>query len=90
MCNKVAPFFYSLKGAKMLSGDKIKFLRYSHNKSQKQVAEWCNVSTRYIGMIEKGEEIPSEETYKAILNCIYGVGKPLSKTPRYNQKKAKE
>ena len=74
----------------MLSGDKIKFLRYTHNKTQKQVAEWCNVSVRYIGMVEKGEEIPSEETYKAILNCIYGLGKPLPKTPRCNQKKAKE
>lgn len=74
----------------MLSGDRIKFLRYTHNKTQKEVADWCNVSTRYIGMIEKGEEVPSEETYKAMLNCIYGVGKPLPKTPRYNQKKAKE
>ena len=55
------------------------------NKTQKEVAEWCNVSIRYVGMVENNEEIPSEETYKAWLNCIYGIGKPLPKTPRYNQ-----
>lgn len=69
----------------MLSGDKLKFLRYTMNKTQKEIADWCNVSIRYVGMVEKGEEIPSEETYKAWLNCIYGIGKPLPSTPRYNQ-----
>ena len=69
----------------MLSGDKLKFLRYTIGKTQKEVAEWCNVSVRYIGMVEKGEEALSEETYKAWLNCIYGIGKPLPKTPRCNQ-----
>lgn len=69
----------------MLSGDKLKFLRYTMGKTQKEVAEWCNVSIRYVGMVEKNEEILSEETYKAWLNCIYGIGKPLSTTPRYNQ-----
>ena len=69
----------------MLSGDKLKFLRYARGKTQQEVADWCNVSKRYVGMVEKGEEIPSEETYKAWLNCIYGIGKPLSKEPRYNQ-----
>lgn len=46
----------------MLSGDRIKFLRYTHNKTQKEVADWCNVSTRYIGMIEKGEEVPDRKS----------------------------
>lgn len=69
----------------MLSGDKLKFLRYTMGKTQKEVAEWCNVSVRYIGMVEKGEETLSEETYKAWLNCIYGIGKPLPSTPRNNQ-----
>ena len=36
-------------------------------------------------MVEKGEEILSEETYKAWLNCIYDIGKPLPKEPRCNQ-----
>ena len=69
----------------MLSGDKLKFLRYTMGKTQKEVAEWCNETVRYIGMVEKGEEVLSEETYKAWLNCIYGIGKPLPKTPRCNQ-----
>ena len=69
----------------MLSGDKLKSLRIMYHKTQKEVADWCNVSTRYVGMVEHGEEFLSEETYKAWLNCIYGIGKPLPKTPRYNQ-----
>lgn len=71
----------------MLSGDRLKFLRYSHNKTQKEVAEWCDVSPRYVGMVEAGQEIPSEETYKAWLNCIYGVGKPVPKRDKPNAKK---
>lgn len=54
-------------------------------KTQKEVADWCNVSIRYVGMVENNEEILAEETYKAWLNCIYGTGKPLAKTPRCNQ-----
>lgn len=74
----------------MLSGDRLKFLRYLHKKTQKQVADWCNVSVRYIGMVEANEEKMSDETYHAFLNCIYDIGKPLSKAPRYNTKKARE
>lgn len=74
----------------MLSGDKLKFLRYTNGKTQKQVADWCNVSTRYIKMLEKGEEVMSEETYRSFLNCIYGIGCPLPKEPRCNQTKRKK
>ena len=74
----------------MLSGDKLKFLRYVHNKTTKEVAEWCNVSDRFIRMVEAGEENLSNETYHAYLNCIYGIGKALPKTPRYNQTKRKK
>ena len=84
MCKGHPLFFYG-KEYIMLSGDKLKFLRYTMGKTQKEIAEWCNVSVRYIGMVEKGEESLSEETYKAWLNCIYDTGKPLPKTPRYNQ-----
>ena len=84
MCVRLPPFFYG-KEYTMLSGDKLKFLRYTMGKTQKEVAEWCNVSTRYVGMVEHGEEILSEETYEAWLNCIYGIGKPLPKEPRPNQ-----
>ena len=71
----------------MLSGDKLKFLRYTHEKTQKDIADWCNVSTRYVGMVEKGDEIPTKEVYRAWLNCVYGIGKPLPKTPKPNAKK---
>lgn len=74
----------------MLSGDKLKFLRYTHGVTQKKVADWCNVSVRFIGMVENNEERMSEETYKAFLNCVYGIGKPLSKEPRYNQTSRKK
>ena len=69
----------------MLSGEQLKFLRYYNGKTQQQVADWCNVSTRYVGMVESNEEILSEETYKAWINCMYGIGKPLPKEPRCNQ-----
>ena len=69
----------------MLSGEQLKFLRIYNGVTQKKVAEWCNISIRYVGMVEKCEETLSEETYNAWINCIYGIGKPLPKEPRYNQ-----
>jgi transcriptional regulator with XRE-family HTH domain len=72
----------------MLSGDRLKFLRYTHKKTQKEIADWCNVSTRYVGMVESGEEIPSQNVYHAWLNCCYGIGKPLPKVQKANSKKS--
>ena len=69
----------------MLSGEQLKFLRIYNGVTQKKVAEWCNISSRYVGMVESNEERLSEETYKAWFNCMYGIGKPLSKEPRPNQ-----
>lgn len=69
----------------MLSGEQLKFLRYYNGKTQQQVADWCNVSKRYVGMVENNEERLSEETYNAWINCMYGIGKPLPKEPRCNQ-----
>lgn len=69
----------------MLSGEQLKFLRIYNGVTQKKVAEWCNISIRYVGMVESNEERLSEETYKAWINCMYGIGKPLPKEPRYNQ-----
>ena len=71
----------------MLSGEQLKFLRIYNGVTQKKVAEWCNISIRYVGMVENNEERLSEETYKVWLNCIYGIGKPLPKTPKPNAKK---
>lgn len=69
----------------MLSGEQLKFLRIYNGVTQKKVAEWCNISSRYVGMVESNEERLSEETYNAWINCCYGIGKPLPKEPRYNQ-----
>ena len=69
----------------MLSGEQLKFLRVYNGVTQKKVAEWCNISIRYVGMVESNEETLSEETYNAFINCIYGIGKPLPKEPRCNQ-----
>ena len=69
----------------MLSGEQLKFLRIYNGITQKKVAEWCNVSIRYVGMVENNEERLSEETYNAWINCCYGIGKPLPKEPRCNQ-----
>lgn len=74
----------------MLSGEQLKFLRYYNGVTQKKVADWCNISPRYVSMVENNEERLSEETYNAWINCIYGVGKPLPKTPRYNQTSKKK
>ena len=69
----------------MLSGEQLKFLRIYNGVTQKKVAEWCNISIRYVGMVESNEERLSEETYNAWINCMYGIGKPLPKEPRCNQ-----
>ena len=69
----------------MLSGEQLKFLRYYNSKTQQQVADWCNVSRRYIIMVEQ-----NEERYNAFINCIYGIGKPLPKEPRPNQTSKKK
>ena len=69
----------------MLSGEQLKCLRIYNGVTQKKVAEWCNISIRYVGMVENNEERLSEETYNAWINCMYGIGKPLPKEPRYNQ-----
>lgn len=69
----------------MLSGEQLKFLRIYNGVTQKKLAEWCNISIRYVGMVENNEERLSEETYNAWINCCYGIGKPLPKEPRCNQ-----
>ena len=54
------------------------------------MAEWCGVSTRFIGMIEHNDRQPSPEVYNAMINCIYGIGKPLKKNKSNNQEKESE
>lgn len=74
----------------MLDGTVLQRLRMRSGKTLVQVADWCNVSKRYIIYIEQNKEVPSEETYEAYLNCVYGIGKPLPKEPRCNQTSRKK
>ena len=74
----------------MLSGEKLQFLRITHKITQRQMSEWCGVSTRFIGMIEHNDRQPSPEVYNAMLNCIYNVGKPLKKNKSNNQEQESE
>ena len=74
----------------MLSGEKLQFLRITHKITQRQMAEWCGVSTRFIGMIEHNDRQPSPEVYNAMMNCIYNVGKPLKKNKTNNQEQESE
>lgn len=50
----------------MLSGEQLKFLRYYNGKTQQQVADWCNVSRRYIIMVEQNEERLSDGQIKQL------------------------
>ena len=74
----------------MLDGTVLQRLRMRSGKTLVQVADWCNVSKRYIIYIEQNKEVPSEETYEAYLNCVYDTGKPLPKEPRCNQTSKKK
>lgn len=74
----------------MLSGEKLQFLRITHKITQRQMAAWCGVSTRFIGMIEHNDRQPSPEVYNAMINCIYGIGKPLKKNKSNNQEQESE
>lgn len=63
----------------MLSADKLKFLRISHNITQKYMAESIGKSTRWVGMIENGDEIPTHKVYVDWLNTCYGRLTPQDK-----------
>ena len=74
----------------MLDGTVLQRLRMRSGKTLQQVADWCNVSKRFIIYVEQNKMLMSEETYQAYLNCIYGIGKPLSQEPRPNQTSKKK
>ena len=72
----------------MLSGEKLQFLRITHKITQRQMSEWCGVSTRFITMIEHNERRPSPEVYNAMINCIYNVGKPRKKKSNHQEQES--
>lgn len=69
----------------MLDGTVLQRLRMRSGKTLQQVADWCNVSKRFIIYVEQNKMLMSEETYEAYLNCVYNLGEPLPHEPRYNQ-----
>lgn len=63
----------------MLSGEQLKFLRYYNGRTQKQIADWCGVTERYIKFIENNEMKPAQDMYDNFINGIYKIGKPVPK-----------
>lgn len=53
-----------------LLGQKIRALRNLHHLSQANLAEQIDVSTNYIGQIERGDRKPSLETLVALCNAL--------------------
>ena len=53
-----------------LLGQKIRKLRTLHHMSQANLAEIIDVSTNYIGQIERGDRKPSLETLVALCNVL--------------------
>lgn len=53
-----------------LLGQKIRKLRNLHHMSQAELAELIDVSTNYIGQIERGDRKPSLETLVALCNAL--------------------
>ena len=51
-------------------GANIRKCRTSKGMRQEDLAEATNLSTTYIGMVERGEKTPSLETFVSILNAL--------------------
>lgn len=51
-------------------GKRIQELRKSKSLSQEQLAEHCDMTTNYIGKIERGEAQPTLEALMAIANSL--------------------
>jgi len=51
-------------------GKNIRKYRSSKKMRQEDLAEITGLSTTYVGMVERGEKIPSLETFLSILNAL--------------------
>ena len=51
-------------------GKNIRIYRLAKKLRQEDLAEKTNLSTNYIGMVERGEKIPSLETFLSIINAL--------------------
>lgn len=51
-------------------GSNIRKIRTQNKLRQEDVAERANLSVNYVGAVERGERLPSLETFIAILNAV--------------------
>ena len=51
-------------------GENIRKRRQEKKLRQEDLAELCNLSANYIGMIERGEKLPSLKTFIDIVNAL--------------------
>lgn len=51
-------------------GKHIRYYRAARGMRQEDLAEKADLSTNYIGMVERGEKIPSLETFITITNAL--------------------
>ena len=57
-------------------GKNIRKYRTAKGLRQEDIAERAGLSTNYVGMIERGEKIPSLETFINIINVVFtGYGR---------------
>lgn len=55
---------------KKILGKNVKYHRYKKNFTQEQLAELLEVSTNYIGRLERGQHSPSLEKIEKISNTL--------------------
>ena len=55
---------------KELFGQRLREQRLKHHLTLEQVAEKADLSANYIGMVERGEKIPSLESFISIVNAL--------------------
>ena len=70
----------------MLSGDLLRRLRLSRGLSQQDIADYAKISKRYVGMIERFEYYPSQETHDLIIKAIYNAVPKVKQRGKNNDK----
>lgn len=71
-------------------GNNIKKYRKAKSLNQNDLAELVNVSTNYVGMIERGEKTPSLETFLRIADKLSVTADQLLADTNYNGYKVKD
>lgn len=77
----------------MLSNDKLRFLRTEAGLTQAQIAEECGITIRFVRMIERCQESPSQATHdKWVKLCLdpKKIEEKKKNKPKRAAKKKKE